>query len=223
MSHHGPWSLSLDVNEKRIAEAISLAKDGLLGKACQILTSSGLAPNTEDTWTKRSAKHPKSPPPVSPAYQPLPVSSQTLPPHFNVLSVLRSFPKACAAGPTGQRIQHLLDVAEVPVPTSICSFLQGVINILASFLQGVINILASGQAPAAISQYMAGGRLVALRKGAQDIRPIAVGESLRQLTSKCLSDLIKEDASAFLQPFQFGVALPQGCEKVIHVLRCCVH
>ncbi|KAL5479566.1 hypothetical protein EMCRGX_G023102 [Ephydatia muelleri] len=43
----------------------------------------------------------------------------------------------------GLHIQHLLDVAEVPVPTSICSL-----------LQGVINILPSGQAPAAISQYM---------------------------------------------------------------------
>ena len=122
-----------------------------------------------------------------------------------MLSVIWSFPEACAAGPTGLHIQHLLDVAEVPVPTSICSL-----------LQGVINILASGQAPAAISQYMVGGSLVALRKGAQDIRPIAVGESLHQLTSNCLCGLIKEDASAFLQPFPFGIALPQGCEKVIH-------
>ena len=43
-SHHGPWSSSPDVDQKRIAEAISLAKDSLLGKACQILTSSGLLP-----------------------------------------------------------------------------------------------------------------------------------------------------------------------------------
>ena len=49
-----------------------------------------------------------------------------------------------------------------------------------------------------------------------------MGESLRRLTSKCLCSLIKEDASAFFQPFQFGVALPQGCEKVIHGLRCCL-
>eukprot|EP00731_Ephydatia_muelleri_P038663 Em0851g2a len=187
----------------------------ILGKACQILTSSGLAPDTEDTWTQLSAKHPKSPPPVPPAHPPLPLTSPIL--HqkvgfnsnrkvedFNVLSILRSFSKASAAGPTGLRIQHLLDVAEVPVPTSICSL-----------LRGVINLLASGQAPAAISQYMVGGSLVALRKGTQDIRPIAVGESLRRLTSKCLCSLIKEDASAFFQPFQFGVALPQGCEKCL--------
>ena len=116
-------------------------------------------------------------------------------------SVLWSFPKAFAAGSAGLRIQHLLDVAEVPVPISI-----------RSLLRVVINILASGQAPAAISQYMAGGSLVALRKGTQDIRPIVVGESLRQLTSKSLCGLIKEDASAFLQPFQLGVALTQGCE-----------
>ncbi|KAL5478144.1 hypothetical protein EMCRGX_G025033 [Ephydatia muelleri] len=199
VSHHGPWSSPLDEDVKKITEAISLAKDSLLGKACQILTSSGLAPNTEDTWTQLSAKHPKSPPPVPPAHPPLPLTSPILPPDFNVLSILRYFPKASAAGPTGLRIQHLLDVAEVPVPTSICSL-----------LRGVINLLASGQAPAAISQYMASGSLVALRKGTQDIRPITVGESLRRLTSKCLCSLIKEDASVFFQPFQFGVALPQG-------------
>eukprot|EP00731_Ephydatia_muelleri_P023608 Em0015g1191a len=202
VSHHGPWSSPLDEDVKKITEAISLAKDSLLGKACQILTSSGLAPDTEDTWTQLSAKHPKSPSPVPPAHPPLPLTSPILPPDFNVLSILRYFPKASAAGPTGLRIQHLLDVAEVPVPTSICSL-----------LRGVINLLASGQAPAAISQYMASGSLVALRKGTQGIRPITVGESLRRLTSKCLCSLIKEDASVFFQPFQFGVALPQGCEK----------
>ena len=49
-----------------------------------------------------------------------------------------------------------------------------------------------------------------------------MGESLRRLTSKCLCGLIKEDASAFLQTFQFGVTLPQRCEKVIHGLRRCL-
>ena len=88
VSHHGPWSSPLDEDVKKITEAISLAKDGLLGKACQILTSSGLAPDTEDTWTQLSAKHPKSPPPVPPAHPPLPMTSPILPPDFNVLSIL---------------------------------------------------------------------------------------------------------------------------------------
>ena len=106
VSHHGPWSSPLDEDVKKITEAISLAKDGLLGKACQILTSSGLAPDTEDTWIQLSAKHPKSPPPVPPAHPPLPLTSPILPPDFNVLSILRSFPKASAAGPTGLRMSH---------------------------------------------------------------------------------------------------------------------
>ena len=93
-----------------------------------------IVPNTEDTWIKLSAKHPKSPPPVPPAHQSLPMSSQTLPPDFNVLSVLWSFPKACAPGPTCLCIQHLLEMwlKFQFLPTSICSLLQGVIKILAS-------------------------------------------------------------------------------------------
>ena len=46
--------------------AISLAREGLYSKACQILTSSGLAPNTPETWQLLEQKHPKGTPPIQP-------------------------------------------------------------------------------------------------------------------------------------------------------------
>eukprot|EP00731_Ephydatia_muelleri_P020141 Em0012g966a len=51
----------------------------------------------------------------------LPASEATenniVPLDFDIQSVLRSFPKASACGPSGLRIQHLLDASEVPLPT----------------------------------------------------------------------------------------------------------
>eukprot|EP00731_Ephydatia_muelleri_P007578 Em0003g1826a len=52
-----------------------------------------------------------------------------------------------------------------------------------------------------------------------DIRPIAVGESLRRLTGKCICALVKDKASDLFQPLQLGVACSSGSEKIIHGLR----
>ena len=46
--------------------AISLAQDGLYGKACQVLTSPGIAPHTEETWRLLLSKHPESGYPIAP-------------------------------------------------------------------------------------------------------------------------------------------------------------
>ena len=154
----------------------------------------------------------KCPPPQVPQVPTVPIS---IGPDFNTLGVLQSFPKGSAAGPPGLRIQHLLDAASIPLPTSICS----------SF-RDLVNLLSSGKAPNSVSNFLAGGSLTALNKikpgCLPDVRPIAVGEALRRLTEKCLCSLIKYKASEFFQPLQFGVACASGSEKVVHGLRACM-
>eukprot|EP00731_Ephydatia_muelleri_P026672 Em0018g772a len=153
------------------------------------------------------------PAPVVPVVQS--TETITLQPDFNILSVLQSFPKDTAAGPSGLRVQHLLDVANIPLPTPICSS-----------LRSVINMLAAGKAPSSVSRFLAGGSLIALNKNkeccAPDIRPIAVGETLRRLVGKCMCVLLKVKAADFFQPLQFGVACRAGAKKVIHGLRICI-
>ena len=87
-------------SDYNIQSSISHAKNGLYGKACQVLNSSGIAPNNDSTWQLLKSKHPNAPPPVIP---PCDTSENPpiLPPDFNILSVLRSFPKATACGPSG--------------------------------------------------------------------------------------------------------------------------
>ena len=57
---------------------------------------------------------------------------------------------------------------------------------------------------------------------ALDIRPIAVGETLRRLTVKCLCAVVKAKAAEFFQPHQFGVSCSMGAKKIAHGLRACV-
>eukprot|EP00731_Ephydatia_muelleri_P024145 Em0016g416a len=161
-----------------------MARAGLFGKASRLLLSSGLAPNTDITWRLLLSKHPSCPPPVAPL---IPSTPATIGPDFNMFAILHSFPKDTVADPSGLRIQHLLDAATIPLPTSICSALRDVVNLMAS-----------------------------------DIRPIAVGETLRRLTGKCLCAVIKDKASELFHPLQFGVACSAGSEKIIHGLRKCI-
>ena len=140
-------------------------------------------------------KHPRGPHPSLPISSSPPVN-HVLPHDFHILSVLHSFSKGTACGPSGLHIQHLLDAAQVHLPTPICSS-----------LRGVVDILASGRAPVSVSKFLAGGSLTALVRNKEgrplDIHPIVVGEALRCLTGKCLCIITKPKASDFFTPFQY--------------------
>ena len=51
------------------------------------------------------------------------------------------------------------------------------------------------------------------------MRPIAVGEVLRRLTSKCISWAIRGEAFGALTPLQVGVGVPVGCEAIVHAVN----
>ena len=58
-----------DTVKKRVGSAISLAQDGLFGKACQVLVSPGVAPpNNYKTWRVLVDKHPERACPSVPTF-----------------------------------------------------------------------------------------------------------------------------------------------------------
>ncbi|KAL5493820.1 hypothetical protein EMCRGX_G015052 [Ephydatia muelleri] len=109
-----------------------------MGKACRILLSSGIAPSNSTTLNLLQSKNPSCPHPMIPDIASNPV---TLGPSFDILHIMRSFPKGTSAGPSGLSIQHLLDAASVPLQTSICDSLKGVVNNLASGVERVVHNL----------------------------------------------------------------------------------
>ena len=171
--------------------------------------SPGVAPNTPEVLGFAPAEHPRGP------HSSLPISSSppvnhVLPHDFNI-----SIPSPKVQPAALQGFAFSVLHMQVHLPTPICSS-----------LRGVVNILASGRAPVSVSKFVAGGSLIALVKNKEghplDIRPIVVGEALRRLTGKCLCIITKPKASDFFTPFQYGVAGPDGAEKVIHGVRSCI-
>ena len=56
--------------------------------------------------------------------------------------------------------------------------------------------------------------LIALNKAKEgdlpDVMPIAVGETLRRLTGKCICSILRDKFSSFFQHSQFGFACKSG-------------
>ena len=128
-------------------------------------------------------------------------------PAEDVRKCLQAFSKSSAPGPSGLRAQHLLD--------AVCGAEQGA---ALHALESVVNILASGKGPRSLLTHLAGASLVALAKENGDVRPIAVGEVLRRLTSKCLCSAVRSDAQRFFGSLQVGVACPLVLEAAIHTI-----
>ena len=64
--------------------------------------------------------------------------------------------------------------------------------------------------------HLCGAFLFACKKRGDSLRPIAVGEVRRWLTSKCVSRAVQADAVRILSPLQGGVRIPVGCEAIVH-------
>lgn len=186
--------------------AISLAREGYDRKACAALLSTGLCPTTPATVQALQALHPVRPPPSSPATHALPIAPEVT--VDVVAKALQSFPADRAPGPSGLRVQHLREAASA-----------GESDALLEHLASLIGLLVQGQACPAAAAAFAGASLIALPKPRGGLRPIAIGETLRRLTAKCLMAEVRQQARDHLWPAQVGVAVPSGAEVAVHTTR----
>jgi hypothetical protein len=81
----------------------------------------------------------------------------------------------------------------------------------------------SGQLPSEICHLLYGASLYALHKKYGGIRPIAIGNCLRRLTSKLASFQNRNIVNSYLSPHQLGVATKLGCEAAIHTTQTIVN
>ena len=113
-----PKATSNMVMNKKVRTSVALAREGLLGKACQVLTSSGVVPSNNDTWELLQSKHPMGPRPTTRGITS--PSAIIVPVHFNIMAILQSFPRSMICRLSGLRIQHLLEAAEILLQFPIC-------------------------------------------------------------------------------------------------------
>ncbi|CAK0834577.1 unnamed protein product, partial [Prorocentrum cordatum] len=110
--------------------------------------------------------------------------------------------------PSDLRAQHLLD-AMTPATRATVTEL----------LAAACKMRANGEAPRELAPHLAGAKLVALEEDDGGLRPIAVGEVLRRLTSKVLCDHVKGRARQVLWPLQTSCCSPLGAEATVHAVR----
>ena len=87
----------------------------------------------------------------------------------------------------------------------------------------VINFFAAGKAPATIAPYLCGGNLFAALKKSGGHRPIAVGETVRRWTAKCVAKKATAETASYLSPLQLGVGVRGGAEAIIHAANAIYH
>ena len=199
-----------EARSARQSRCCALAAEGELSRACAALTSPPLLNNTGDVVAKLQAKHPRAAP-ARPALVALGLPALAAVPELGVEDVaraIRSFSRGSAAGPSGLRGDHQQEAL------ASCHG-----DELTVHLAEVVKLLVRGEALPDIAPHLAGAALHALPKGADDVRPIAVGETLRRLTAKCLCYDVREPAKEWLCPLQVGVATRNGTEAIVHTVR----
>ncbi|KAL0205821.1 hypothetical protein P9112_001128 [Eukaryota sp. TZLM1-RC] len=165
----------------------------------QSLFSSSLADVNSDTLEKLQKLHPQenfkcSKPEVCPFWIENPITA------IEVLKAIQKLPKGKAAGPSGISFD-LLKIA--------CSSAPEIADDLAHYFQQLIVLKINPPFE------LLAARLIALVKPGNGIkpdgiRPIAVGESLSRLLASIVFDRVKDKASTFLNPHQFGIKTIDG-------------
>ena len=107
------------------------------------------------------------------------------------------------------RPQHVLEMISCRETGSEC---------LAALI-GFVNCLLNGEIYSEVSLVLFGGNLIALEKKTGDVRPIAVGYTLRRIAAKCANAYAASQLSDYFSPIQLGVGIPGGCEAAVHATR----
>ena len=82
-----------------------------------------------------------------------------------------------------------------------------------------VNYLVQGKAPPELAPFYASASLIALKKKDSSIRPIAVGEIIRRLSSKICLRKVAAKAIKYFAPYQLGIGVPNAIETILHGLN----
>lgn len=198
--------------EKKVAAKIAAKiSDGDVKGAVKVLTSEDtVAPQNADTLKLLQEKHPEHPPydkeiDLSPLPQAISITEK------DVLKSINTFPNGSASGLDGLYPQILKDLLKIP--NQDCS------KKLLFSLTSLCNLMLSGRVPTEICPILYGANLIALRKKGGGIRPIAVGNVFRRLTSKIANEKSITFLKNYFFPIQVGCGIRRGAEIGAHSIR----
>jgi hypothetical protein len=91
--------------------------------------------------------------------------------------------------------------------------------LLLKALTSLICLMLEGRTPKAIRPLLFGANLIALKKKGGGVRPIAIGNTIRRLASKCACLHALKSCPDILAPHQLGFGVPGGAEAAVHASR----
>ena len=197
-----------DSVKRRAERAFCLAQLGELSSARQALEGDAVAPGNDRTM--QALRDPLRRPPAP--RDPLPADLQHFQPEVpfsleqdRLLRNLRVSRRGCAAGPSGMTADHLRPLLE-SVQDS---------DLLWRLCQG----LARAEIPLEGLRVVKMGRITALQKPTGGVRGIVVGDILRRLVARTISQQITAAVEVATAPFQFALSTRAGTECVSHLLQ----
>ena len=211
---HAPSDGSLEKRQNRRARHCFYRGD--IRRAIRTLSHEGAVPIDESVRERLCELHP---PPSRPFPSP---PLDILPPSCTVdgeeISInLSRMDSGAAAGPDLMRPGHLKLVIgqhQSPLPGE-----DG-----AEILARLIQRFADGNFPDEVFKLYSSALLIAVPKpnfpaDPKSIRPIAIGNVIRRLTSISLLQKVRAQAAAYLSPLQVGVGVKSGTECIVHEAR----
>eukprot|EP01031_Cornospumella_fuschlensis_P030346 gene30346-36667_t len=168
---------------KRVSQ---LVQAGQFSDAFSLLTrDNAIAQPSDEALEKLCAKHPEPANRLQRAFEAiknfqLPSDQCIESTPEGIREIIRDCPLHKAPGLDKLRYDHLRALVGRDVEPSAADFT------FCSKLSQVINILLSDKAPAEVGEFLRGNILIALPKGADDVRPVGMGSVLRKIASKCL-------------------------------------
>ena len=191
-------------DNRAAARASTLVSQRHLRKAAHALASTTpiLNPNVPEVLMKLKSQHPEClsslpPLPNQPTLHPLPSMKV-------VRRILTSSDNGASGGPSGWCGNMLSVLAE----DDIC------VKALTILIGNIIN----GNIPDTVAPHLLSCRLIALSKENDGVRPIAIGELLYRVAAAHVARSISDIAALQLQPIQYAVGVPNGCERIIHAI-----
>ena len=195
--------------ERNVERAAMLLQEGQYSRAAKALVSRGISQGSAEARQEMEDKHPTKEVPPTPeevnSTPPITISSR------QVYESIMGFKAGTAPGPSGMRAEHLKEAKAARTEG------RGAASVLA--LTRLVNTMTAGNIPTEVTPYICGGNLFASIKKNGGHRPVAVGDILRRLTSKCVAYATSGRAAQILRPQQFGVGVRGGCEGVVHATR----
>ena len=121
------------------------------------------------------------------------------------------FPNGSAAGPDKIVPQIFKDLVSKSNGSAGLNFLKS--------LTKLINLIGDGKIPEPLRSFFFGAKLITLIKIDGGLRPIAIGNTLRRIASKCAGSKALSERQNFFGNVQVGFVTKRGAELAAHSFR----